>query len=266
MVSAMQNSMNKIKTDQKCIWMLAGVISYKLCDRDFQCEKCEFDKVMRGMLPPHYNDAEAQKDFFRAKSSKDATSQLINQYLYSLFSDCKIHLDRCYHPSHFWYKAESESTILVGIDRLLIKIMEPIDKIILPEVGQTYRKGQLIAWIVRKGKTLPLHSPVKGKVVGTNSLFLLSGVKQVLKNDAYYFKMEEEGLRDEIQQLCDNIHGLQFLMENVYIVRKYLDRTFNQHHTANVGTTLADGGRIQICLEKVIGEKAFQKLLNNLFT
>lgn len=31
---------------RKCIWMTAGVISYKLCPIDFNCEECEFDAAM----------------------------------------------------------------------------------------------------------------------------------------------------------------------------------------------------------------------------
>ncbi len=31
----------------KCIWMTAGIISYKLCDYQFRCEVCPFDIVMR---------------------------------------------------------------------------------------------------------------------------------------------------------------------------------------------------------------------------
>jgi hypothetical protein len=27
----------------KCIWMLAGVIDYKLCDREYDCEHCLLD-------------------------------------------------------------------------------------------------------------------------------------------------------------------------------------------------------------------------------
>ena len=30
-----------------CIWMSAGVISFKLCPIKFDCEQCDFDAVMR---------------------------------------------------------------------------------------------------------------------------------------------------------------------------------------------------------------------------
>lgn len=30
-----------------CIWMTAGVISHKICPLNYDCERCEFDHVMR---------------------------------------------------------------------------------------------------------------------------------------------------------------------------------------------------------------------------
>ena len=31
----------------KCIWMEADVVAYKLCDQNYDCERCPFDFVMR---------------------------------------------------------------------------------------------------------------------------------------------------------------------------------------------------------------------------
>ena len=36
------------KVENRCIWMTAGVISFKLCPLEYDCEHCEFDKAMRG--------------------------------------------------------------------------------------------------------------------------------------------------------------------------------------------------------------------------
>ncbi len=31
-----------------CVWMTAGLVSYKLCDRRLDCERCPFDAALRG--------------------------------------------------------------------------------------------------------------------------------------------------------------------------------------------------------------------------
>jgi glycine cleavage system H lipoate-binding protein len=36
------------KTVRPCVWMTAGLVSYKLCDRDFDCEHCPLDEALRG--------------------------------------------------------------------------------------------------------------------------------------------------------------------------------------------------------------------------
>ena len=35
-------------TRQACVWMSAGVVGYRLCSRDFDCEHCLFDAAIRG--------------------------------------------------------------------------------------------------------------------------------------------------------------------------------------------------------------------------
>ena len=39
--------MNKKYDEVKCIWADSGIIGYKLCDRNFDCENCDLDKVLR---------------------------------------------------------------------------------------------------------------------------------------------------------------------------------------------------------------------------
>lgn len=36
--------------ERKCIWMDAGVISYKLCTNRYQCTSCDFDQAMSGQV------------------------------------------------------------------------------------------------------------------------------------------------------------------------------------------------------------------------
>ena len=35
-------------TLNKCLWVSSGVVSYKLCDLEYNCENCPFDRVIRG--------------------------------------------------------------------------------------------------------------------------------------------------------------------------------------------------------------------------
>ena len=35
------------RTEQACVWMRAGVIRYRLCDRGFDCDRCPLDAGLR---------------------------------------------------------------------------------------------------------------------------------------------------------------------------------------------------------------------------
>ena len=35
------------KKDNNCIWMEAGMVAYKLCDLDFNCDACPLDDLLR---------------------------------------------------------------------------------------------------------------------------------------------------------------------------------------------------------------------------
>ena len=34
---------------ETCVWMDAGVLAYKLCDRGFDCSHCPLDAALRGL-------------------------------------------------------------------------------------------------------------------------------------------------------------------------------------------------------------------------
>ncbi len=33
--------------EKECVWMRAKVVNFKLCDRDYDCAECHFDKAMK---------------------------------------------------------------------------------------------------------------------------------------------------------------------------------------------------------------------------
>lgn len=33
--------------EKECVWMSAKVVNFKLCDRDYDCSGCRFDKAMK---------------------------------------------------------------------------------------------------------------------------------------------------------------------------------------------------------------------------
>lgn len=263
----MKNLLNEEEQSLKCIWMIAGIINYKLCNRNFQCDHCDFDKVMQGLLPNN-DTCQILKDYStdpEVEKMDEISSHQLNKYLYTIFSDCKIYFDRFYHCSHFWFKVDSDNIVSVGINNMIVKILQPIQKMLLPQIGVSYRKDQPIAWIQREDKTIPFHSPLDGKIIKLNSTILRDTVKPTKEKDVYIFKMEGDQLCSKLQQSCGDMSGLKYFTESINLVRKFLKLTFNQSSRIELGPTFADGGETQYYLQKVIGESNFKKLLSQLF-
>jgi len=263
----MKNLSTEEEHSLKCIWMIAGIINYKLCNRNFQCDHCDFDKVMLGILPNNEARQISHENSNNSEVEKmdEITTHQLNNYLYTIFSDSKIYLDRFYHHSHFWFRVDSDDIVSVGINNMMVKILQPIQNILLPQIGVSYQKDQPIIWIQRENKTIPFYSPLDGKIIKLNNNFIRNTVKPTEDKDVYIFKMEGDQLYSKLQQFCGDTSGLKYFTESINLVRKFLVMTFNQSPQKELGPTSADGGETQVYLQRVIGESNFKKLISQLF-
>ena len=46
----------------KCVWMATGVVTYKLCDFEYNCEACPFDQALREATPPSVRNGSAKDE------------------------------------------------------------------------------------------------------------------------------------------------------------------------------------------------------------
>lgn len=255
--------------DLRCIWMVAGVVNYKLCEKNFDCGHCEFHKIMQGILPEQVAGRKAfsvTNPGRRVQKNASCLSHLVNSYIYFLLSDRHIYLDRCYNRTHLWCKPREADQIEVGLDSFIFKLLEPVDKMILPEVGIYYQKGQLIAWIVRGKNMIPLHSPTKGRVTAINPEIKSGDVRRVVLDDQFLFSIQESGLREWLLDICGGLNGLQWFTESVEIVRHFMSLALQSSLQTPSGGTMADGGTLEWNLEKVLGEKLYHEMIKTLFS
>lgn len=70
---------------------------------------------------------------------------------------------------HAWVRIELNGTARVGLDDFVRKIFNQIDAVILPEINQEIKKGSILFTIqYGNGHTLPIPSPVSGKITAIN--------------------------------------------------------------------------------------------------
>lgn len=132
---------------QTCVWMDAGLLAYRLCDREFDCEHCPLDAAMSGACQTV--DRLARR---LPAGTCPATT----------FPD-----DRHYARGHTWVKPidEREGRVRIGIDGFAAPIIRrPLD--LHPGVGAAERRaGDLLGSIEIEEGQVPIEAPVGGRVV-----------------------------------------------------------------------------------------------------
>jgi glycine cleavage system H lipoate-binding protein len=68
-----QDSLKIVPPDKKkCVWMEAGVVSYKLCDNNYDCPTCSYDHAMQAKV-----EREKEKMSLQAVAAQEHTDQLL---------------------------------------------------------------------------------------------------------------------------------------------------------------------------------------------
>lgn len=157
-----------------CVWMSAGLVSFKLCDREGECESCPFDRAMRGLAPLPPASAEAE-----GVEPGPAV--------------WRFPADRRYSRGHGWAKATGAGRLRLGVDAAVARLWDCPSGVILPALGSRLAAGETACWLEDGGEILPLSAPVAGTVVARNSGLLTEpGLVAHAPYDAgWLFEVEE---------------------------------------------------------------------------
>lgn len=146
------------KDELKCVWMTAGILSYQLCEREFDCEQCPLDAAMRmhfarGGAPVGKNATP------EARSAPPARHGLAR--------------DRLYSRGHCWVRLKEDgprgaAQFRMGLEPGLAAALLTPRAVVRPAPGEPLRRGQAHLWIVTEGGTFPLVAPLDGTLVQAN--------------------------------------------------------------------------------------------------
>lgn len=139
----------------KCVWMLGGVVDYKLCDRQYECEQCPFDAAIREGAHLH-----------RGLEQMSGSSGRILVQGYELMPML------FYHPNHLWARIEDGGSVRIGLDDFGQRLMGRLYAIELSGPG-TRVSANAACWRVahHAGET-SLAAPVSGHVLEVNTRLL----------------------------------------------------------------------------------------------
>ena len=216
----------------ECLWMLAGIVDYKLCDRQYDCEQCPFDGAIRDGGHAHKSLAQTTEG--------DALGR-INVQGYGLMPML------FYHPNHVWARIEDEGRVRIGLDDFGQRLMGRAYAVELPAAGTTVSRGVACWRVANHAGATAIAAPVSGIVVQVNPK--LSQHPSLINRDPY-----GEGWSIVIQPA----HLEQCLKQLYYggKVQRWYERDIEKLYRAmsnilvspqpSIGATMQDGGsRIQ---------------------
>lgn len=200
-----------------CVWMQAGVVDYKLCDRNYDCDHCPFDEGLHTR-----SSQQALRD--RREYSESISVQ-----------GCSVEPDLFYHPEHTWARIEEGGMVRAGLDDFGQRILGRAYSVSLPAPGTTVQAGSECLRLTHQSGVSILAAPVAGSVKEINSKLLQRPA--LMNRDPY-----DEGWLVLIEP-GDLRCGLKGLMYGER-VRDWLQREIEKLHSLINGeqSTMNDGG------------------------
>jgi glycine cleavage system H lipoate-binding protein len=260
-----------LREEPPCIWVQAGVLSYRPCDRHYECDTCPLFQTLRGgPAPPegaHLVEA-AENDFGATPASpwQAALDAQVNRCLSQLIAGCTLHLDRAYSPGHWWVDTSRAPDLTLGIEGVVLRVLHPVDDIVCPPLGVWLRRSEPCGWIRRGHATIPLHAPIAGEVTEVNGKFLemLRVWSGMGVGDDWLIRLKAHEEPDAVPGLYRGDQALTRLLKSLQLLKGALREATGRQVEA-VGVALADGGEPQLDLEAVLGREKFTDLLDEMF-
>lgn len=126
--------------EAECVWVGAGVVPYKLCDFNFDCNNCAFDKVIRG--------------------GHDISPAPVN------IKGFKLYPFLFYNTCHMWARVEENAHVRIGIDDFGQGLIGKPQDLCLPIMGEKLSNESIR--IKGRGIDILLTPPVEGHVIEFN--------------------------------------------------------------------------------------------------
>jgi glycine cleavage system H protein len=255
-----------------CIWAEAGLVSYKLCDRNYECDECPFDLVMRqksgpasGSVLPGKSKSAPPKGGGDTPHNQDTLLDVIRKIFSGPFSE-KPPGDRMYSRDHVWLKEVAAGTYRIGVDHYAASLLEGVGSVVFPQAGTPSALSGPCAWIICGDGTVAVHSPINGRIRSVNPLLMDSA--GIVQSDPYEsgwlneIHSEEDLPADHLDSAAiESLSKDQFQQLKLEILEEF-DR-----RPPTLGVTLMDGGIRPRSLRDVLGPAAYvtflQKLLSN---
>jgi len=223
---------------EPCVWMSAGLLAYRLCDRAFDCEHCPLDAALRGRAGVAGRRA--------LPAERVAAAGFPG--------------DRRYGPAHSWVRRLDRTRVRCGLDAFAARLLAQVTGAILPLPRSRLRRGQVACWLRIDGMVVPLRSPVDGTVHGVN--LTLQRQPSRIVTEPYDGGWLFDACHEADLETETGLVEAETQRRRARSGMAELDAAVAQRLAGQaVGTTLPDGGEPVRDLLGLLGPRRFRRLL-----
>lgn len=252
--------------DRKCIWMELGIVSYKICDRNFECDKCPLDYGLRGTREEYLSDDRAanqrqSENFSNAMNTSPPKQDASWKQLLKLKIDHNYHV----YPGHTWIREISPELVRIGIDEMIATTLGNIDEIVTPLPGEKIARGASCGQVIQFEHIFSIVSPLSGNVVAVNDELANFPDKLLLDplNQGWLLTIEPDNLQRDLKFCRSGDTLVPWYLKEYKWLESNLVEGFQQQ-AANIGITMADGGEISRNLRNYLPKERYRRLVLNL--
>ncbi len=224
----------------KCVWMTSGVIDYKLCDNNFDCENCPFDKVIRNLS----NEKEAQFNGI----VNDANT------IFNKLQKLKYDNNIIYLKNNLIAKEICANTFYLGINPIMVNLLDNVNSMMIDECRKNISVGEQVIQINGDWGSVSISSPI--------NLIIYNKVNDLTDNP---LKSEWFAIMGAVHQdvLSSNLHQKEWAKMHAKAIGAIAEI---KTQVPKVGATMMDGGSQIKFLHQLIGNKRYIDFLNSLST
>jgi glycine cleavage system H protein len=253
------------QNNSKCVWMEAGIVSYKICDRNFECESCPLDIGLRGEKDIHqkFSDFEKQQteEFDLSQQQRESMLDCSCEGLLKFKWD-----EHCFvHPGHSWIKILNKSQVKIGIDDIVATALGCIDEVILPIPSEIIKRGASCGQVIQFEHIFSIVSPVSGQVVEINKELTKFPNRLTLDplNKGWMIIIKPYNLKQDIKFCRSGDALMSWYLKELKWFEGILAKGFNQQRE-NIGNILTKSGEISRNLRNYLPKDHYRQLIISL--
>jgi glycine cleavage system H protein len=233
---------------EPCVWMSAGLLAYRLCDRQYECETCPLDAALRRAdLGP-----KIRLPGYEVQAHGPGAGQE--------YPD-----DRTYGPGHCWVQERSPGSLRLGLDAFGAALLAPLQGIIFPTPGTRLARGEAICWLRVGKRPIPLPAPAGGYLEKVNTDVCRDPALACLAPYGKGWLVELRSDRNEPRkELVDATLARQRGTTDQRLLDHLLSQDRGTGSDSRVGVTLPDGGSPVTSLREILGSARFARLVRKL--